>query len=162
MRRLLGIAVVLAVACAGCGGGKELTRTDYLAEAAKICGKFEARGLDINDRYQSLGTETHSENEFFAKAEPVLEEGLDLQRDQLGALRKLEPPAADRDTIDKIIAEAEKRNDMLEEVVGAAREHDAKRFTTLADDLSAEEARVREMSADYGFEECYDPDDGES
>jgi hypothetical protein len=159
MRRLLGIAVVLAVACAGCGGDKQVTRADYLADAARICNEFEARGLDISDRYQDLGTEAHSKNEFLAKAVPVLEELVDLQRDQLAAVRELEPPDADRDTIDKIIAGAERRNDMLEDVVDAARKRDVEQFTTRAEDLRAEEMRVREMAVDYGFDQCYETDD---
>jgi uncharacterized coiled-coil DUF342 family protein len=150
----LGIAVVLAAAISGCGGDKQVTRADYIAEATKGCKEFNAKGRDISNRLQDLGNEAQSQDEFLAKAVPLFEEGLDDQRDQLAKLRKIEPPRADRERIGKMLAEAEKRNDMLEEVVDTARERDTDRYPTLAEDLSETEHRVREMFRDYGFKQC--------
>jgi hypothetical protein len=153
MRRW-GIAVVLAAAMSGCGGDKDVTRADYIAQATKGCKEFNAKGKALSNRLQDLGNEAHSQDEFMAKAVPLLEEGLDDQRDQLAKLRKIEPPQADREQIDKMLAEAEKRNDELAEVVDAARARDAERFATLAEDLSETEHRVREMFGDYDLDHC--------
>jgi hypothetical protein len=152
MRRFV-LAVVLAAAISGCGGDKDVTRADYIAEATKDCKELRAKGEGISNRLQDLGNEAHSQDEFLAKAVPLLEEALDDERDQLAKLREIEPPQADREQIDRMLAETEKRNDELAEVVDAARERDIERFRTLAEDLRETEIRVRKMFGHYGFKE---------
>jgi chromosome segregation ATPase len=153
MRRL-GIALVVAATISGCGGDKDVTRADYIAEASKGCKEFIAKGKASVNRLQDLLDGAHSQVEFLAKAVPLLEEGLEDQRDQLAKLRKIEPPQADRGQIDKLLAESEKRNDELEGVVDAARARDAERYATLAEELRETEHRVREMAGDYGLDHC--------
>jgi hypothetical protein len=153
MRRI-GLVLLLTAAIAGCGGDKGVTRADYIAEATDVCKRFSSKARDLTDRLQHLGDEAHSQDEVLAKAVPVLEEGLEIQRDQLAAIRKIEPPEDDRDTIDKILTEIETENDMIEEVVDAARERDAERYTTLGEDLSETEDRIWKMLRDYGFKQC--------
>ena len=154
---LLALTMSAALVAGGCGGdddGGSVSKEDYLAKADAFCKKQNAEAKERNQELQDIATSAKSEDEFFEKVVPKLEEGLDWARDQQEAFAKIEAPAADKATIDKINAGNADELDKLEEVTDAARDKDLDKFTKLATEQQRMDDRVNALAQDYGFKEC--------
>jgi hypothetical protein len=156
MRRLslaLGVTLALA-ACGGGGGSEEVSREDYIAAADTFCKEQNAEAKTRNEKLQKTATDAHSADEFFDRAIPQLEEGLDWTRDKQQGFRDIEPPADDRATIDKLHDTIDEEIDLLERVVDAARDRDLEKFATLAEKQQTIDDRADAIAKDYGLKEC--------
>src|SRR5215216_1474528 len=122
MRRLL-IPLAMSVALVACGDSG-VSKSAYVAKADAFCAKANAEGKRRNARLAQIATEAHSESEFWGKAIPELEDGLEWARDQQAAFRRIEPPEDDRDTVEAIHAANEKELDIFARAVDAARDRD--------------------------------------
>jgi hypothetical protein len=155
MRRvaiLVGLTFGLA-ACGG-GGGDEVSREDFIAKADAFCKEQNAEAKKRNAKLQATATEAHSEAEFFNRAIPQLEEGLEWTRDKQEEFRNIEPPADDRATIDKLHDTIAEEIDQLERVVDAARDRDLEKFASLAEAQQKIDDRADAIAKDYGLKEC--------
>ena len=155
---VLALTMSVALVAGGCGGDDsgsgERTKEDYLAEADAFCKKQNVEARERNQKLQDVATSAKSEDEFFEKVVPELEDGLDWARDQQKEFADIEPPPADKGTIDKINATNADALGKLEEATDAARDRDLDKFTKLAEEESSIDDRANEMAKDYGFKEC--------
>jgi hypothetical protein len=152
MRRLL-LASAMCVALVACGDSGP-SRADYIAEADAFCKERNAEAKERNQKLQEIATAAKSEDEFFEQATPELEEGLEWTRDGVEDFNDIEPPEADKETIDEFVAAKEDELAVLENVVDAARERDVERFADLANEQANIGGRADEIAQDYGFKEC--------
>ena len=130
------------------------TREEYIAQADAFCKERNAEAKQRNQKLQDIATAAKSEDEFFDKATPELEDGLEWTRDGQKDLKDIEPPEADKETIDKFLAATDDELAVLEKVVEAAKARDIERFADLANEQSNIDDRANEIARDYGFKEC--------
>jgi hypothetical protein len=147
-------AGLVAAGCGDSGGGGDVSKADYIAEADSLCKKLNDDAEKIGDELQQSVQGVKSEDELFEKITPKLEEGLDLTRNGVEDFKNIEPPEADRATIDKLHGEMDKQVTLLEDVVAAAKDRDAQKFTQIADEGEKADDRTNQLAADYGFKEC--------
>jgi hypothetical protein len=152
VRRLL-LASALSVALVACGDSGP-TREEYIAKADAFCKARNAEAKERNQKLQDIASAAKSEDEFFEKATPELEDGLEWTRDGQEEFKDIEPPEADKETIDKLVAATDDELAALEKVVDAARDRDLDRFTDIANEQSNIDDRANEIARDYGFKEC--------
>jgi hypothetical protein len=152
LRRLL-LASALSVALVACGDSGP-TREEYIAKADAFCKERNTEAKERNQKLQEIATSAKSEDEFFEKATPELEDGLEWTRDGQEEFKDIEPPEADKETIDKLVAATDDELAALEKVVDAARDRDLDRFTDIANEQSNIDDRANEIARDYGFKEC--------
>jgi hypothetical protein len=156
---LLALTMGVALVAGGCGGDDdggsgEVTKEDYIAKADAFCKKQNAEAKERNQKLQEVATSAKTEKEFFEKVVPELEDGLDWAREQQEAFADIEPPAADKATVDKMNDTNADALAKLEEATDAARDKDLDKFTQLANEESSIDDRANEMAKDYGFKEC--------
>lgn len=158
MRRLTLVfmlsAGLVAAGCGDSGGGGDVSKEDYIAEADAFCKKqndeAEKRGQELQKAVEGV----QSEDELFEKITPELEDALEFTRDGVEEFKGIEPPEADQATIDKLHAEMDKQVGLLEDVVAAAKDKDAEKFTQIADEGDTADQRANDLAKDYGFKEC--------
>ena len=138
------------VACGDSGP----TREEYIAKADAFCKERNAEAKKRNAKLQQIATEAQSEDEFFEKATPELEDGLEWTRDGQQEFKDIEPPEADKETIDKFVAATDDELAVLEKVVEAAKARDIERFADLANEQQNIDGRADEIAKDFGFKEC--------
>ena len=143
----------MSVALVACGDSGP-TREEYIAKADAFCKERNAEAKERNAKLQAIATEAQSEDEFLAKAKPQLEDGLEWTRDGQEDFQDIEPPEADRETIDEFVAATADEIAVLEKVVEAARDGDFERFADLANEQQNIDGRADEIAKDYGFKEC--------
>jgi hypothetical protein len=85
---------------------------------------------------------------------PQLEDGLEWARDKQEEFSNIQPPAADKATIEKINAGNAEALDKLEQATDAARDKDLDKFTQLVGEEERSDNRVNALAKDYGFKEC--------
>ncbi|HEX5621725.1 MAG TPA: hypothetical protein VFX51_25085 [Solirubrobacteraceae bacterium] len=141
---------VTLVACGDSGP----TREEYIAKADAFCKEHNAEAKERNQKLQDIATSAKSEDEFFEKATPELEDGLEWTRDSQEEFKDIEPPEADKETIDKFVAATDEGIDKLEKMVEAARDHDLDRFTDIASEQENIGDRADQIAQDYGLKEC--------
>ena len=152
MRRLL-LASALSLTLVACGDSGP-SRAEYIAEADAFCKERNAEAKERNEKLQEIATAAKSEDEFFEKATPQLEDGLEWTRDGQEEFKDIEPPEADKETIDEFFAATDEELAVLEKVVEAAREGDVERFTDLANEQQNIDDRANKIAQDYGFKVC--------
>jgi len=142
--------IMALVACGDSGP----TREEYIAKADAFCKERNAEAKKRNAKLQQIATEAQSEDEFFEKATPELEDGLEWTRDGQQEFKDIEPPEADKETIDKFVAATDDELAVLEKVVEAAKARDIERFADLANEQQNIDGRADEIAKDFGFKEC--------
>ena len=142
--------IMALVACGDSGP----TREEYIAKADAFCKERNAEAKKRNAKLQHIATEAQSEDEFFEKATPELEDGLEWTRDGQQEFKDIEPPEADKETIDKFVAATDDELAVLEKVVEAAKARDIERFADLANEQQNIDGRADEIAKDFGFKEC--------
>ena len=142
--------IMALVACGDSGP----TREEYIAKADAFCKERNAEAKKRNAKLQQIATEAQSEDEFFEKATPELEDGLEWTRDGQQEFKDIEPPEADKETIDKFVAATDDELAVLEKVVEAAKARDIERFADLANEQQNIDDRANKIAQDYGFKVC--------
>jgi hypothetical protein len=112
-RRAAALTLVALVA-AGCGGGGDgrLSKEDYAKQADAICSKY-------NRRIQALGRP-----KTLADIGPFAEKALALTRKGNAELRGLNPPKAEKRTVNEWLAQNEVVAKAVDAVAGAAKKND--------------------------------------
>jgi hypothetical protein len=143
----------MSVALVACGDSGP-TREEYIAQADAFCKERNADAKERNAKLQEIATSAKTEDEFFEKATPALEDGLEWTRDGQQELKDIEPPEADKEKIDEFIAATDDELAVLEKVVEAVRDRDLERFSDLANEQQNIDDRANQLAQDYGFKEC--------
>lgn len=139
--RLIAVASLAALAFASCGGDA-LSKEEFIEQADEICE-------DIDSQIQELG-EPQNPEEF----EALIEEGTEITNDGLERLRDLEPPAEDRDRINRMLDKIEEAVEQLPEIREALETRDVEALQRLQTEVQAAANEAQTIADDYGFQQC--------
>jgi hypothetical protein len=158
-RRTLPLALLTIVAAvSGCGGsGSEpdpVLRHEYIAEADAFCKAANEQAAGDNERIQRIVERAKTAEDALAEIAPVIEAAYQRQGAQVADFRRIEPPARDREAIERLWAAYDERQVMLGRLADAARDRDAPRFESLVARQRRIKARGDALAQGYGFREC--------
>ena len=134
--------------------GQDVTREEYIAKADKHCEGSNARARRLNQKTQAAVKSGDTDDERLELLEPILREGLEVQRKDRAAFRAIQQPEDDRPTIDRLFASYDESTTLIEQMLEAAEARDARRFAGAAKQVEQIQERSREIAQDYGFREC--------
>jgi len=126
------VLACVALAIGGCGGDddgsspggsnppaeKRLTKTEYVAQANRICKDTEIAQETFDDRIDKL------DRGDLPAAAPILEDALETTREGYDRLKALSPPAADQAQVDAYLAAVQRLLTSLDKLTAAARDDD--------------------------------------
>ena len=95
-----------------------------------------------------------NDEDALAELAPLLEKGYAEKRVQDAEFEKIEPPAEDRDTVEKIRAAANEDTVLLGRIADAARSGDAQQFSSMIEEQVRSRTRAQGLAQGYGFREC--------
>lgn len=135
---LVGLAVVAVLLVAGCGGGEEVTKADFVRQGNAVCGKWQqARG----NRFREAGTR-FKPPVTQAKREKAILFILEPYGDTIEGLKELDPPAGEEKKVEAMIKAAEE----------AWEQGTANPGTLISS--SAGFKKSNELFEEYGLKEC--------
>lgn len=160
---LVALLVAAASLLAACGGGDSEPATDdgptrpqYIAEVDALCKKTTRASRPTNRKIQALvnGSGTYSSR--LMKATPLLQTTYDLQKSKLDGVKSVQPPAADREQVAKVVAASEKALEEFRGGIPIAKRGDLKEFIDVAFDANGSRATAERLGTQYGFaEDCF-------
>ena len=145
----LGVAIATAAAVillTACGGGDgnadQLSAEEFRQQADAVCTEFEGR-------LEELGTpdSLNDLDEYVADAIPILEEGT-------ARLEELEPPDELAEDWDRTLELNREQLDAVRELQEAAAEGDEARVGELLQQAQDAQAESRQLAAELGLEQC--------
>lgn len=141
----VGSLLLIVAAIAGCGGGSgssPLTKSEYVAQANKICAKETKQVEGEIENYageHNLKYREPSKQDLEREAMEIFVPSVESKIDQL---QELEPPAKDKQSVDQMLTAAEKG------LQGGKSDS-----TTLVSGQALAEAR--KLATEYGLKECF-------
>ena len=153
------IAVLVAgLTFAGCGGGdgstastttggEQLTKQELIAQGDAICRQ-------ANDKFTQLQQTPPTTPE---TAVTFTQNLIDIQENQLGQLRALEPPPSLQSSLDDYLKALEKNIAVLNQGLKAAQESDAARYAKAQAKAVKGQVQRLELAGAVGFKECSRP-----
>lgn len=154
MRRLVGLAVIAAVA-AGCGGGSDppaavstggsnglLTKSEWIAAADDICAeaKRKAANLPTPDTAEALATQ--------------LDDLIRIFEAEQASLRKLSAAPAEQARVDAVVEAAGVQVTLARGLQEAAKAGDLAAIQTYTQEHQPEVAAAQKVAQDYGLKVC--------
>jgi hypothetical protein len=140
--RLVAVVSLAALALSACGGDGALSKDEFIEQADEICE-------DIDQQIAELGEPENRE-----AFEELVDEGTEITNDGLERLRALEPPAEDRDQINRMLDKIEEAVELLPEIQVALEDRDVEALQTLQSEVQAAASEAQTIAEDYGFEQC--------
>lgn len=140
--RLVAVVSLAALALSACGGDGALSKDEFIEQADEICE-------DIDQQIAELGEPENRE-----AFEELVDEGTEITADGLERLRALEPPAEDRDQINRMLDKIEEAVELLPEIQVALEDRDVEALQTLQSEVQAAASEAQTIAEDYGFEQC--------
>ena len=143
-------SAALALLTAGClGGGSatssgrpQLTHDQYVTAAGAICRRYQQRII-------ALGTSTD-----LAELADQGAKAVALERAEVRELRRLAPPDADADAIDRVLKAVEAATVAGDALVAAARSHHAAAVADAAATLRSQLAAANRLAKPFGLDVC--------
>jgi len=137
---IVGLAILVALLVAGCGGGggETVTKSDFVRQGNAICGKWQqARGQafrEVNSKFKPPVTQAKREKAILFVLEPY--------GDAIEGLKELEPPAGEEEKVEAII-------DAMEEGWNQAKANPGTLVSS-----SAPFSKANKLTEEYGLKEC--------
>ena len=130
-------------------------RAAYVAKADAFCGRANARGQELNAKIARIDRTSSNARQALSRIADVLEsEGIPEQDRLTAEFEQIEPPAADRATIERIWRLQEQRGQFLPRLLEAARRGDGDAFKTIAAQQERFSQGVRAAFQAFGFRVC--------
>jgi len=135
-------AAAAALVAAGCGGEERLSHEDFQEQGNAICAKYDKQ-------IEEIGTPTSVEEvpAYVDKALPIVER-------QIGDMKELNPPEADQEAFDEMIAEAEKTVEAGRDLGEAAEAKDEAAIEKALNEGNAASDRADEHATELGLTDC--------
>jgi hypothetical protein len=134
------LALVLVAAVAGCGGGS--SHDDFVRDAAAICKR-------ANERVTALGVpESYTDTLLYARRAE------DAVRDQIEALRELDPPEGDRKHFEDYLDTLARRRVQLDHLSVAADANNISDIQGIGTQLNALTRQGRAQARRAGLTNC--------
>lgn len=137
---IVGLAIMVALIVAGCGGGggETVTKSDFVRQGNAVCGKWQqARGeafREVNSKFKPPVTQAKREKAILFVLEPY--------EDAIEGLKELEPPAGEEEKVEAII-------DSMEEGYNQAKANPGTLVSS-----SAPFSKANKLTEEYGLKEC--------
>lgn len=166
MRATIAAGFAAALLAAGCGGddnGKDTATTkteskaDYIAKADAVCKDANAKITELNRkaaRQVEDSGEIKKPEDALKVLAPVLEEGLDLQKETQAKFKAIAPPDSEKERIGKLNAAYDQQIALVEKVTGAAKDGDLEEFNKLLAQQATKRADTSAQAQTFGFKEC--------
>jgi hypothetical protein len=164
LRTCAALLAAAALAVAGCGGsggekgsrassggGRALTKAQFIAKATTVCRDTKQAQLPFTDKVNSLPDRTD-----LKRVAPLLVGALAQSRKGLTRLRAVPAPHQDKARLDAYFAAAERLLSALEDLANAAKASDRPAGAKVARETQALTADARQKAADYGLKGCGD------
>jgi len=137
----LVLAVVLLAGCGG-GGGKRLSREEYVSKADAICGKY-------NQQTKALANPSN-----LAELAAVADKTLPILDNALKDLRKLKPPEDEQATVDQWLGQVEKLKGDLKEIRDKAERSDMQGVEAVVPKAQEHNSRSNQLATQLGLKVC--------
>jgi hypothetical protein len=145
------LALVLAGLMAGCGGkdAPPTLKEDFIAKVDRLCAADHKRTAQAAAEFQ-----TAIKADDFTAAAGVVTDLQTYEAAQIEQIEAIDPPEADKVTIDEFISLSKQMNALDTDIAAAvkAEDHDAADVATKKGDLL--EDRRNRLADDYGFVDC--------
>jgi hypothetical protein len=99
---IVGLAVLVALVAAGCGGGgsdETVTKADFVRQGNAVCGKWQQartkRFAEVNQKFKPPATQAKREKAILIILAPY--------EDAIQGLKELEPPAGEEEKVEAMI-----------------------------------------------------------
>jgi hypothetical protein len=144
-RIVVGVVLgsVMAGLAAGCGGEEELNKKEYVAELNAMCEDFSAREKEIG--------ESRTAADLVEKGPRIVDAFEEAIVDKIGTL---DAPDEIADRANRLVDVADQQRDVLEGLVGAARENDLAKARELAAKNEALNNEASGIARELGAEAC--------
>jgi hypothetical protein len=138
------VAGAMVLAASACGGEERLSKEDFQKEGNAICAKYDKQ-------IEEIGTPTSVEEvpAYVKKVLPIVER-------QIEDMKELNPPEADQQAFDEMIAEAEKTVEAGGDLGEAADANDDAAIEKALNEGNAASDRADEHATDLGLTDCVD------
>jgi hypothetical protein len=136
---IVGLAVLVALLVAGCGGSEEtVTKTDFIRQGNAVCGKWQqARGnrfREVNAKFKPPVTQAKREKAILYVIEPY--------GDAIEGLKELDPPAGEEEKVEAMIKAMEEGLNQAEANLGSLISS------------GAAFSKGNKLAQEYGLKEC--------
>jgi hypothetical protein len=131
------------------GHAEELTKTEWIAKADAICTEANEEANPIQDEANAM-SEAPETAGTLQKLGEILKSGIPSIANETAALRELEPPAEDKEIVQKMIGTVEANVTLGNSMADALESDDLERFEALNE--QAEENTTK--SQGYGLKVC--------
>jgi hypothetical protein len=138
--RLVGVALLFAVALGACGGG--LSHTAYVKKVNAICDKFNTSQKDLAQPTSAAQIPGYVDAVF-----PVFQ-------DETKELSAVKPPQADKATVDAMLSELRAALPQLQKLKSAVTNKDAEAFAAAGRELQRLETSVNTRAKAIGLTTC--------
>jgi hypothetical protein len=138
-----GVAGVLVVLAAGCGGGEALSREQYVSKLNAMC-------VDFSEREKKIG-EPQTLADLVEKGPRVLDA---FEKAIVDKVHRLKAPDEIADQADRLVDLADQQHAVLGELIGAARDNDLAKVSALASKNEALNEDANSLARELGADAC--------
>jgi hypothetical protein len=139
----------------GGGGGEEMSQSEFVSEANKICRegseKLEGQTEEIQKKIQEAGADAEAQQKAVADA---LEESAEAYDPYLARLGDLNPPENMQADWDKFIDGINKAFDLIPELADATRDGDREKLQSLTTDFTQIAEDTQPFASKYKLSDC--------
>jgi hypothetical protein len=137
----LVLALVLLAGCGG-GGGKRLSREEYVSKADAICGKY-------NQQTKALSNPSN-----LTELAAVADKTLPILDNALKDLRKLKPPVDEQATVDKWLDQVANLKGDLKDIRDKAKSNDMQGVQAVVPKAQEHNNRSNQLATQLGLKVC--------
>jgi hypothetical protein len=159
---VLAIAASLpALACGGGNGsttsqsdqGEALSKEAFIAKADAICRRYNARIAPLEAKFNALQRQGLS-GANLSRGADLLRQDATLAQQEGSELRKLQPPAADANTIERWLTSGQATALVANQIAGAFESGDSEAISSFSKALNAQGTKTAKIVEGYGFDVC--------
>jgi len=141
----VGLASLLAIVAAGCGGGggsDKLTKEEYASKLNAICDEYNAKQKEIGD--------PESLSDIGDKGPKIVDEF----ENAIDKAKNLNPPDEIADQVNRFISLAEQQRDLLNDLIDAAKDNDTAKVQEIGSKIEPLSTEGDQISNDLGAPAC--------
>lgn len=167
VRAIAATALVCLLATAGCGGSssttatqtvtvghtQELSKAEWIAKADAICAATKGETAPLKAEADAL-QEAPDNASTYQKLAEILKAGTASIPKETAALRALEPPAGDREILQKMIGTVEANATLGDSMADALESSDLERFEALNEQAQENTTKAKGLAQGYGLKIC--------
>lgn len=136
------------------GGGDELTKSEWIAKADAICAQEQRQEKPLKAEFESRRQEPEQSPEQLKALADTTRELLRLVSNEVGDLRQLQPPAADRETVEEMLMTVDGSVPLGEEFADAIEAGDSAEIEATAQRIEQNSAKGQGLAQGYGLKVC--------